>query len=146
MLIWNCSTDGLNPQFKADIEDLLTASAYDWHVTSGYRSLDEQDALYQAHLHGGPLATTPGNSAHNYGLAVDVALIMNGKEDWNESHPAWQWLFSGILASPRLHSGRGFGDADHIERLNWRAFKHWTVPAAVPEQMASVVVSSPSPT
>lgn len=144
MLTWDCSPDGLNPQFKADIEALLTPSAYDWHITSGYRSLEEQATLYEAHLKGGPLATKPGNSAHNHGLAVDVALILNGQEDWNTNHPAWQWLFSGIYAAPRLHSGTGFGDPDHVERYDWREFKHWNASPVVSEQIASAV-SPPSP-
>lgn len=143
-LTWDCSPIGLNPQFKTDIEALLTPSQYDWRITSGYRSLNEQQTLYEAHLKGGPLATKPGNSAHNYGLAVDVALILNGQEDWNTSHTAWQWLFSGIYAAPRLHSGTGFGDPDHIERYNWREYKNWNASPVVSEQIASAV-SPPSP-
>lgn len=40
-------------------------------VTDAYRSLTTQRKLYEKHLRGGPKATRPGWSAHNYGLAVD---------------------------------------------------------------------------
>jgi D-alanyl-D-alanine carboxypeptidase len=125
MLTWQCSQDSLEPQFKQDVIDLLTPSEYHWAIIYGYRTLAEQEVLYQAHLAGGPLATAPGNSAHNYGLAVDVQLLVNGQQDWDTNHPGWQWLFAAILPTPRLHSGKAFGDDDHVERLNWREFKNW---------------------
>lgn len=41
---------------------------------SAYRSYGEQSQLYQAYLAGtGPMAAPPGTSAHELGLAVDVA-------------------------------------------------------------------------
>jgi hypothetical protein len=124
-LTWDCSDADLEPQFKADVVDLLTNSPYDWHIEYGYRTIAEQTKLYEAHLAGGPLAAPPGHSAHNFGLAVDVQLIVGGVADWDTSHPGWQWLFAAVLAAPRLHSGRGFGDDDHIERVNWHLYEHW---------------------
>lgn len=125
MLTWSCSQDGLEPQFKQDVINLLTPSEYHWAIVFGYRTLAQQDVLYQAHLNGGPLAAPPGHSAHNFGLAVDVQLLVNGQQDWNTDHPGWQWLFAAVLAAPRLHSGRSFGDDDHIEKVDWRQFEHW---------------------
>ena len=40
---------------------------------SGYRSYEQQAAMYEAYLNGtGPLAAPPGTSAHEYGTAVDL--------------------------------------------------------------------------
>lgn len=124
-LIWSCSQDGLEPQFKQDIIDLLTPSAYHWSIVYGYRTIAQQTVLYEAHLKGGPLAAPPGHSAHNFGLAVDVQYLVDGAPDWNIYHPGWTWLFDAVKAAPRLHSGRSFGDSDHIERYNWHQFEHW---------------------
>ncbi len=52
-------------------------------VTSGSRTYDEQNMLYQAHLKGGPQAARPGYSNHNFGLAFDVT-IFDGK------NPIWE--------------------------------------------------------
>jgi len=45
-----------------------------WRINSGYRSLDEQAALYAAYQAGtGNLAARPGTSRHNWGKAADVS-------------------------------------------------------------------------
>lgn len=124
-LIWKCSEDGLEPQFKQAVIDLLTPSEFHWNIMYGYRTIELQTKLYEAHLKGGPLAAPPGKSPHNYGLAVDVQLIVNGDAEWSTDHPGWQWLFAAILPTPRLHSGRSFGDSDHIERVHWKAYRDW---------------------
>jgi len=134
MLTWSCSQDGLEPQFKQDVIDLLTPSEYHWAIVYGFRSIELQTQLYEAHLKGGPLAAAPGKSAHNFGLAVDVQLLVDGQQVWDLSNPGWVWLFAAILPTPRLHSGKSFGDADHIERVDWRLFKDWAnTPAPEPQ-------------
>lgn len=124
MIVWKCSQDHLDPTFKEDVVKLLTESPFTWNVMYGFRSTAEQNALYQKHLKGGPLAAPPGKSAHEFGLAIDVQLVENGRADWDTSHPGWKWLFAAIWAAPRLHSGRTFNDADHIERYNWKLHKN----------------------
>ena len=52
------------------------------HIVSGYRSFAEQSRLYNGwirRLPGFNLAAPPGSSAHNYGNAADVGVIVNGK-------------------------------------------------------------------
>ena len=119
MITWEAKRGLLQLQFGDDIHTLLLNSPFSWVVTWGARTLEEQGILYQAYLKGGPLAAPPGKSAHNFGLAVDVVLITDGKYDYNIYHAGWIWLFFKILNHPRLHSGKGFGDADHIERYQW---------------------------
>lgn len=56
-------------------------------VIQGYRTYAEQDALYiQGRTTKGNKVTNAkgGQSNHNFGLAIDVAEIKNGKIDWNE--------------------------------------------------------------
>lgn len=66
----------LYPAFARSLEAVLErchARGHDYYVTSGTRLYDAQAALYERHLKGGPRASPPGLSAHQYGLAVDVA-------------------------------------------------------------------------
>jgi hypothetical protein len=117
----------LNPQFRQDIQAVLEYSPHWWTVTHGFRSLAEQNALWLAYQAGGPKAAPPGKSAHNYGLAVDVALDGSPapglQPDWDTSHAGWIWLFDAVFRHPRLHSGRSFSDSDHVERLGWKSFR-----------------------
>jgi D-alanyl-D-alanine dipeptidase len=124
VVTWRVDPDGLHPKFLADVNKLLHASPYSWTVTSGYRSLEAQAVLWDAYKAGGLRAAPPGKSAHNFGKAVDVALDGDDAKpglqpDWNTSHEGWKWLFTAIWQHPRLHSGRSFNDADHIEQLGW---------------------------
>ena len=48
----------------------------------GFRTYAEQAALYKKFLAGGPRASPPGKSRHEFGKAVDVVRIISGKQDW----------------------------------------------------------------
>jgi peptidoglycan L-alanyl-D-glutamate endopeptidase CwlK len=55
-------------------------------VTSTYRSIQEQDALYaQGRTKPGAIVTNArgGYSFHSYGVAFDIVPIVNGKAQWN---------------------------------------------------------------
>lgn len=52
-------------------------------IVQGLRTFDEQAALYaQGRTKPGPVVTNaaPGKSFHNYGLAIDFCLLIDGKE------------------------------------------------------------------
>lgn len=128
-VVWQDSPVGLESRFYADVETLLDSSAYTWYVTFACRSFAEQAALYQKHLEGGPLAAPPGQSAHNYGLAIDVCLDRDVRKpglqmDWNTAHDGWKWLFDAVKKHPRLKSGVSFGDAPHIQSLLWKGGRY----------------------
>lgn len=78
----------LEPRFKVAIEKLLKeahAKGLNVQVASGFRSFDEQDALFeQGRSKPGPIVTNAkrGQSAHNYGRAVDLFFLVNEKADW----------------------------------------------------------------
>ena len=67
------------------------AQGMNLRITSGYRSVDEQNALYaQGRTKPGNIVTKAkgGQSNHNFGLAFDVVEIKNGvalwDNDWNK--------------------------------------------------------------
>jgi hypothetical protein len=129
VITWRKGVDpkALNPAFLADVVSVLDPSPYRWLVTYGRRTTAEQAALYATYQAGGPRAAPPGKSPHEFGLAIDVCLdgdtaTVEIEPDWNTSHPGWLWLFEAIWQHPRLHSGRSFQDACHVERLGWPNF------------------------
>lgn len=78
----------LEPSFKVAIEKLLKeahAKGLNVQVASGFRSFEEQNALFeQGRSKPGPIATNAkgGQSAHNHGRAVDLFFLVNEKADW----------------------------------------------------------------
>jgi peptidoglycan L-alanyl-D-glutamate endopeptidase CwlK len=86
---------------------------YRYKCYSGYRSHDEQRKLYEAYLAGGAKAAPPGLSAHNYGLAIDCALISKaGTLSWSGGD--YETLLK-VLPKHNLLSGRTFSDTPHVQ-------------------------------
>ena len=115
----------LKPDFLADLHEALDPLPDVWVVTHRFREYSEQMRLWRIYQNGGPKAAPPGKSPHEYGLAIDVVLDDNPETEsvepnWKTTDPRWQALFNAIWKHPRLHSGRTFNDADHIEQLGWK--------------------------
>lgn len=128
MLDWGkVDPSKLRKSFREDVESVLNPSPYRYRVQYGFRSVSEQADLYAKHLAGGPLAAPPGQSAHNYGLAIDVVVDASDRPglqaDWDVTTPAWVWLTETIAKHPRLKTGAKYKDYGHIERLNWSTHK-----------------------
>ena len=74
-------------QFTDFINDAETQLDVTLRVMLGFRTFDQQDALYQqGRTHPGNIVTNApaGKSFHNYGLAVDLCHINDdGSVDWN---------------------------------------------------------------
>lgn len=119
MITWKVDRSQLNRLFAQDVHDLLSTDRGNWFVTYGHRTHDEQAVLYARYQAGGALAAPPGTSAHESGLAVDVTLIKDNRDDWNYADSDWRRLVAIVLAHPRLHSLDNIGDTDHIEAANW---------------------------
>lgn len=84
----------LHPKLRAEATSIyaeickaLTGRAM-CRFTFTLRTFDEQNALYaQGRTKPGPIVTKAvgGLSLHNYGMAIDIALILDGKEaSWDE--------------------------------------------------------------
>lgn len=86
---------GLRPEIQPLVEGLLVAAFEDGIsliVTDGFRSVAEQDRIFtQGRTTPGPIVTGArgGSSWHNYGLAADVALLVNGRPTWPNDLALW---------------------------------------------------------
>jgi len=74
-------------KFKAFVEECESTLNITLRVTEGLRTIEYQNSLYaQGRTKPGPIVTNArgGSSYHNYGLAIDVALLINNgtKIDW----------------------------------------------------------------
>ncbi|MEX3614740.1 MAG: M15 family metallopeptidase [Burkholderia gladioli] len=84
------SLSDLLPPVRARAQAFLDACAkqgIDILVTSMYRDLDSQAALYaQGRTSPGRIVTNarPGQSFHNFRVAFDFVPIVNGKCDWSD--------------------------------------------------------------
>ena len=85
---------GLNPALTACVKELIEQSfskGVPIIITQGMRTIAQQNALYaQGRSKPGPIVTNApgGTSYHNYGLAVDFALLMpdGNSVSWNMTH------------------------------------------------------------
>ena len=105
-------------------------------ITQGLRTFAEQDALYQqGRTKPGKKVTNAqaGRSVHNYGFAVDICLIIDGKtaswdtaKDWDNDKVADWYECVKILAKHGWEWGgnwKTFKDLPHFDKKgfnNWR--------------------------
>ena len=119
------SLDDLRPEFRVLVDPFLEdckAASIDILVTCTLRSGAEQDALYaQGRTAPGAIVTKAqaGQSAHQYGLALDLVPIVNGKPDWSGTDTVWNEVIRlGIGGG--LHSLQPMERA-HFEHPAWKA-------------------------
>jgi peptidoglycan L-alanyl-D-glutamate endopeptidase CwlK len=127
----------LHPSVRKEITDIiikcnsLLTGRSQVRITHGLRTFTEQDELYKKR----PKVTNArgGQSVHNYGFAVDIVLIIDGKtaswdthadwdgdkvSDWDECvkvFAAYGWSWGGNWSS--------FKDMPHFDKIgfnNWR--------------------------
>lgn len=119
----------LHPKVRDDFRNFLDECEKELkvvlRVNQGLRTFDEQAVLYaQGRTKPGSIVTNakPGSSYHQYGLAVDVVRLKDGKADWDwDTKPMspiaskygifWGGHFMTILDKP--HFEKTFG-------INWR--------------------------
>jgi hypothetical protein len=89
--VTNKKIEKLHPKIRCSVKNFINevekTMGIKLRVIQGFRTYAEQDALYaQGRTTGGSKVTNAkgGQSNHNFGLAIDVAEIKNGKIDWNE--------------------------------------------------------------
>lgn len=116
------ASSSMNPDFVSRINGMiaqLRGEGYDIRVTAGFRTFSEQQKRFeQGRTASGSIVTDlqAGQSWHNYGLAVDIALNDDdGNPVWPEdSSLFWQRLGDVALAQGAVWGG-AFGHPDHIE-------------------------------
>lgn len=113
--MWKGVAPALREKVEA-IQSQLAAEGFDVRPVEGYRSPERQSAL----LASGSGVTSVGawSSCHNYGLALDAAVFVNGEPSWD-------------LEDPHVMAGyMRFGELAEIVGLNWGG--RWTVPKDYP--------------
>lgn len=105
-------------------------------VTQGLRTFEEQDALYaQGRTKPGKKVTNAkgGQSIHNYGFAVDICLIIDGKiaswdaaKDWDNDTVADWYECVKIFAKHGWEWGgnwKTFKDMPHFDKRNLNSWR-----------------------
>lgn len=123
------SLDALRPEVRPLVDEFLAActrSGIEIIVTCTLRTDAEQTALYaQGRTLPGHIVTNAkaGQSAHQYGLAIDVVPMVNGKPDWVGTDPLWAEVgaigqAAGLdwLGAP----GSPFIEEAHFQLPNWK--------------------------
>lgn len=117
----------IHPELEKRIEALIVRMkelGYNVVITSSYRSFKQQNDLYaQGRTKPGKIVTKAkaGTSYHNYGLAADLAFVVNGKISWDEKLPwnllgkegklfglEWGGDFKSIKDRPHFQYTKGF--------------------------------------
>jgi peptidoglycan L-alanyl-D-glutamate endopeptidase CwlK len=132
------SIEDLHPLMRARVEEWLTdckTLGLEILITCTFRSLATQAILY---TYGrtvpnpnskptpkyplGKVATNaqPGESPHNFGLAIDFVIMNNGKADWTGTSPNWNKAIE-------LAQGRGMKslrpmESAHLQLTNWKEY------------------------
>ena len=70
------------------MEAFFEASGGRLSVVSGYRSVEEQQALWDASDKTGTWVAAPGKSNHNHGVAVDLGFETDDATDWAHANAA----------------------------------------------------------
>ena len=124
--------DTLNNDTKPIFEEFLNlchANKFNVQVTSGSRTVDEQDNLYAlGRTKAGRIITNAkgGQSAHNYGIAMDVVVINRlGECDWRfETYEMIAKLAqeNGLMEKGLFWAGewKTFKEAVHFDLSNGR--------------------------
>ncbi|WP_282243755.1 M15 family metallopeptidase [Stenotrophomonas sp. PS02300] len=110
---------GVSPVLREKVEAVvaqLAAEGFHIRVVEAYRSPERQAALMASAS--GVTSVGAWSSCHNYGLALDTAVFVDGKPSWNLNDPH---VMAGYLR---------FGELSEIVGLNWGG--RWTSPKDYP--------------
>lgn len=131
-----------NPEKLIGVHPWLVACAirmsltHDIWIDQGKRDMAQQLAIWQKGRDAngniiGPIVSNakPGESPHNYGLAIDVVPYEYVKlTNWNPNGPKWEEL-KAVANSMGLKMGvvlaDGSADKPHVELPEWRKHKDW---------------------
>lgn len=129
----------LHPKIREEVKliveaaDKVLTGRAQVRIVQALRTFEEQNAFYaQGRTKPGPKVTKAkgGQSYHNYGLAVDFALLIDGKEiSWNtvkdydeDSIADWMEVVK-IFESHGYKWGKAFNDLPHLEKSFGYSYK-----------------------
>lgn len=110
---------GVSPALREKVEAVqaqLAAEGFDVRPVEGYRSPERQAALLASES--GVTSVGAFSSCHNFGLALDAAVFVNGEPSWNLDDA---YVMAGY---------QRFGELAEIVGLNWGG--RWTSPKDYP--------------
>lgn len=115
-------------------------------LDSGRRSMEEQSRLYQRYLQGGPRAAPPGQSAHEYGLAVDI-YVEDGARKRYEG-PKFEVAVAAFQKAGCQFLPPQYDDPGHAQHPQWRqlaALEHGPerLPTSTPRLPVGPIPSAP---
>ena len=108
--------------FKSFIEEAEQTTGKTFRIVQGLRTIAEQNELYaQGRTKAGNIVTNAkgGSSFHNYGLAIDIVELVNGKANWNYDYSQlhsiatkhnlkWGGTFKSIVDKPHYELSFGY--------------------------------------
>lgn len=125
---WRIDLGLLYPEFAERLLNVLALArqrGQDFYPTEGHRSFFRSNQLHKAYMDGGPKAAPAGFSAHNYGIACDLAADSNHdvpglQTAWEDPAYAKRFdILKTVVPECGLHWGGEFGDRPHI---GWPGF------------------------
>ena len=123
--------EDLHQLFQPMVQELLSKgqkaidskfSGWKFFITDGFRSLEEQTKLYaQGRTAPGDTVTNAkaGQSAHNYGLAIDCAFQKDGKLSYDSKMYSLIYPIARKLGFELGADWKGFVDKPHFEHPQW---------------------------
>jgi peptidoglycan L-alanyl-D-glutamate endopeptidase CwlK len=121
--------EDLRPEFREKVEAWLAdchSVNLDVLITCTLRTGSEQDSLFASgRSTPGPIKTNAraGQSAHNYGLAIDFVVMLQGKPEWSGKDPAWAHAIS-MAESNGMESlaKSAFPELAHLQMPGWKTY------------------------
>jgi RHS repeat-associated protein len=107
-------------RFIGSANAMLNSQGYEVKIAQqgGYRSFEEQARLRAISDSGGPHANRPGESAHNYGAAIDIDIIRGSRANEDIGRQTYNSL-AGRLGALGEHQGLiwggRFNDSPHFQ-------------------------------
>ena len=112
----NSNPENLHPEFRIRVQNLLNqlgSEQLPFRIFEGFRSPERQRNLYaQGRTKPGSIVTRakPWSSYHQYGVAADFVLFIEGKWSWDDSSSERRRWWSRLHDIAREHG---------LESLNW---------------------------
>lgn len=105
-------------------QEAIASTGWTLFITDGFRSFKEQDELYaQGRTKPGKIVTNAkaGQSAHNYGLAVDLAFQKDGKLSYEQSLYAPVYSIARSMGLELGADWTSFPDKPHFQYPKWES-------------------------